>query len=250
MKKARFIGGTVFWDTFLAFRVCWIRGRYGGGKTTLGFIMSARLYAEGHARSVVSNIPLTIASPAVAPLKDAAILLDESWIYIETRKDVLDYAAFVRKFGHYLILPSVFPIHNRLSFFFVQRVFNGYTVGLPMWFYQWGIRDKSVKESGYFAILNPTAVFNHFPTKFVAGDDAGISEVLHVTAKMEGYKGTRKQQYRRRVTASDLAQVEISYNDDEAEEIEETLDDFSSSLDAGVSDMEEAVRKASRFTRR
>lgn len=238
MSKAQFIGGQIFWDTFTAFRVCWLRGRYGGGKTAMGVLMAARLLAEKRVKQVVSNIPLSFNVVPSAPLAESAILLDESWIYIENRKDVLDYAGFVRKFNHYLILPSVFPIHNRLSFFFVQRIFNGYTVGLPAWFYRWGIRDKDVKESGVFALWNPKAVYFHYPTNFVAGDDGGISDVLHETTKKAGFKGTRREF---RTASVDIGSFEkdIDYDSD----ISETLDDFSQSMDNVLADMETQTRK-------
>jgi hypothetical protein len=203
----------------------------------LSVLMAARLLAEGRVKNVVSNIPLTFSVSPVAPLGESAILLDESWVYLETRKDVMDYAGFVRKFNHYLLLPSVFPVHNRLSFLFVQRVFNGYTVGLPVWFYRWGLREKDVKEYGYFGLFNPTAAYNHYPTKIVAGDDGGISDALTATAKMAGFKGTRSEQ--RRVSSPVSVDIEGMGQGD----ISEHLDDFVHSMDDQLADIE-AQRKA------
>lgn len=245
--KAYFLFGQTFWETFCAFRACWLRGRYGGGKTLLAVAMAARLLAEEKVNKVVSNIPLSFSVPPPENnLKDAAILLDESWIYINTRQDSLDYAAFVRKFNTYLLFPSVFPIHNRLSFFFVQRVFNAYSVGLPFWVYEYGIRDKVVKEKGLFALVNPTALFGHYPTLFVAGDDNGISKALKETSKNEGYKGTRQQQAIYNPFLGDEVRRGVGVVDD----IEETLDDFTYSLDSSVSDMEEQARKIIRSIRK
>lgn len=239
MSKAQFIGGQLFWDTFTAFRICWLRGRFGGGKTALAVLMSARLLAEKRVKQVVSNMPVTFAVSPVAPLEESAILLDESWVYLETRKDVYDYAAFVRKFNHYLLLPSVFPVHNRLAFFFVQRVFNGYTVGLPVWFYRWGLRDKDVKEYGYFGLWHPKAVYFHYPTKAVAGDDGGISEVLAETNKAAGFKGTRKEHKRASVTV-----------DGDLSDLSETMDDFTQDMDFMLADMEAQGTRIIRNARR
>lgn len=242
--KAQFIGGSIFWETFCAFRVCWFRGRFGGGKTLLSVLMAARLLAENRVQSVVSNIPLTFASSPTVPLKSSAIILDESWIFIETRKDVMDYAAFVRKFNHYLLLPSVFPVHNRLSFFYVQRVFNGYTVGVPCWFYRWGLRDKDVKEYGYFGLWNPKAAYFHYPTEAVGGDDGGISDALAATAKMAGFKGTRTQQQRT------SAAVSIDLEGMGPSDMEETLDDFSHTMDDQLAEFEKQGVKIIRSNRR
>jgi hypothetical protein len=130
-----------------------------------------------------------------------------------------------------------------LSFFTVQRVFNAYTVGIPVWFYRWDIRDKSVKEHGYFGVYHPHSVFNHYPTKFVAGDDGGISDAVFETSKMAGFRGTRKQQ---RVTAIEFDTGERS----NSEEIEGVMDEFEFSAGQLVQDLEEQARKAAARIRR
>lgn len=236
-KKAQFVGGNVFWDTFCAFRVAWIRGRYGAGKTSLAVMMANRLLAEGRVEVVVGNIPMTTKSEVSVPLPSAAILLDEAWLYIEGRKDVSDYGGFVRKFEHYLLLPSVFPVHARFSYFFVQRVFNGYTLGLPLWFYRWGLRQADIREYGYFAIMHPTAVFGHYPTKYVPGTDGGVGDAISATAKQAGYIGTRKEQKMTQVVMSDL---DRSGNYDE---IVEAMDDGAFRMEETLADFEKEGRK-------
>jgi hypothetical protein len=180
-------------------------GRYGAGKTSLSVLLMARLLAEKRVSRIVSNIPLSFGNPISkddilnivlekAPMLNTGILLDEAWIYIEDRQSVSDYGGFIRKFNHYLALPSVFPIHPRFSFFYVQRIFNGYTIGFPIWVYRWTINNRGVKENGTFGVYNPHAVFGHYPSDFVPGDDAHISDAVSLTAKISGFKGTRRAQ--------------------------------------------------------
>lgn len=221
-------------------------GRYGAGKTSLAVICAARLLAEKRVEKIVSNIPLSFSTqlPPVArdendeiilssviKLFNAGILLDESWMYIDDRQATLDYAGFIRKYNHYLMLPSVFPINIRLSYFYVQRVFNGYSVGLPAWFYKWNINNRGIKESGHFAVWNPKSVFGHYPTDFTPGDDANISDTLIGTARLEGFKGTRKQQKNRKVkqktNEEDISIFdELEQMEDISTEIGEARDDF------------------------
>lgn len=235
--KARFIGGDLFWSMLLAYRVVWYMGRYGAGKTSLAVICAARLLAEKRVERVVSNIPLSFYDPVKTtdtfrPLENAAILLDEAWIYLDSRSSVLEYAGFVRKFNHYLLLPSVFPVHPRLSYFYVQRVFNGYSVGLPVWFYKWSINNKGIKEDGHFGIINPRAVFGHYPTDFVPGDDGNISDLVNATAKNAGYKGTRADAKRTtKKQKSDKESIDTFHDDiqtmeDAAYQMEEAKEDI------------------------
>ena len=232
MKKARFVGGDTFWNMFLAYRTCWFMGRYGGGKTSLAVIMAARLLAEKRINNVFSNIPLSFStslddigtmtgSEFSDWFKNCALLLDETWIYINDRNAVVDYAAFIRKFNQYLLMPSVFPVHQRLSYFFVQRVFNGYTLGIPAWFYQWNISNRGIKEKGYFAVTNPTAVFGQYPTDYVPGDDGGISKAVTALATIEGFRG--KMNGRKNKTSGN---EEIEQMEDVTAEIGEYAEDL------------------------
>lgn len=246
--RAQFIGASTFWGMLTNFRVLWLTGRYGAGKTSLAFLCAAKLLAEGYCEHVVSNIPCSFASAPSALPRPSAIVLDESWIYIEGRKDVYDYAGFVRKFNHYLLLPSVFPIHARLSYFSVQRVFNAYTMGIPAWWYRWNLRSKDVKENGYFGVLNPKSIFGHYPTDFVAGDDGGISDELKEVSKRAGFKGTRREQSRSAVAVSFEKEDNYSrpqLDDEDLQVVADEIEDSANQFSGAVEDME-AIEKAFR----
>jgi len=234
MKQAQFIGGGLFWDMFLAYRILWASGRFGAGKTSLAVLVMARLLAEKRISRVISNIPLSFASPIdqadildiikeKKAMIDTGILLDEAWIYVEDRKSVLDYAGFVRKFNHFLALPSVFPIHPRLSFFSVQRIFNGYSIGLPAWFYKWTINNRGVRENGHFAVYHPVAVFGSYPSDYVPGDDARISEVVALSAQVSGFKGTRKSHKKKEEGSIDEEYKDNSSMSNDLEQIEDVV---------------------------
>ena len=232
-KRASFVGGQLFWDMFLAYRVAWIMGRYGAGKTSLAVLMLGRLIAEKRVTHAVSNIPVDFATslqpdtPLFSNFQDAGLLLDEAWIYLDDRQSVLDYAAFIRKFNHFLLLPSVFPIHPRLSYFFVQRVFNAYTVGFPFWVYKWNINNKGIKENGYFAIQYPTAVFGHYPSDFVPADDGNISDAVTRTAQLRGFVGNKKKRGAKKDAPDNFDMAESAeVFEDVASQIEDAKDDF------------------------
>lgn len=182
MARTRIIllGFEIFYSLLRAYRVVWLRGRFGGGKTSLAVMLSAKLLADGYINCVVSNVPCTFSIELDKVKEDEgwAILLDESWLYLSEKSRIYDYAAYLRKLNHYLLLPSVWPLHYRLSFFSVMRVFNAYTIGLPVWVYRYDVSMRAFSEHGYFAVVRPDQIFNHFDTKFIPSDDGGVSERL------------------------------------------------------------------------
>lgn len=242
-KPLAFVGGSDFWNMLLAYRIVWIHGRYGAGKTSLAVMIAARLMAEGYIDQCWSNMPMTFSSkPGSGSYDHVGIVLDEAWLYLETRRDVRDYAAFVRKFEHYLILPGIFPIHARLNFLRVQRIFNGYVVGFPAWFYRWRLKYADIKETGTFFIMNPTSIFGHYPTKFVPGDDGGISDEIVAVSKRQGFMGTRSEQYKdqdpdNKPNGSGFSMDETIAN----------LDDVAFEFDETIQGIEEAITKAKKF---
>ena len=111
----KFIMAEDFFSMLVFFRVLYLEGRPGAGKTYLSVLLSAYLLSGGYVKRVVSNVPISWGEKAIAPLTDACIILDESWMYINSRSDVMDYAGFVRKFNHYLLLPSVYAAPSILT---------------------------------------------------------------------------------------------------------------------------------------
>lgn len=225
IKRIGFAGADEFLGMLHAFRICWLSGRFGGGKTSLAVILAAKLLADGKVDTVVSNFSTSLSSdvPSAGGLYNSAIVLDESWIYLDDRSSVTTYAAFVRKFNHYLILPSVWPPHNRFTFLSVQRVWNAYVVGLPAWVYRWQLGMKSVKEKGYFAVFNPSAVFGMYDTEYVPVDDGGISDAIKRTGELRGFKGKPLGGGMAQIFGGDGADAAIDAIEDAAFEVNEAV---------------------------
>jgi hypothetical protein len=180
--KSRIIG-TQFLKLLLGFRILNIRGRYGGGKTLLSVWIAYWLMAGGYTKKIVSNIAVQNDNDDQGQIEDCAVILDESWMYIQSRQDVLNYSAYLRKLGSYLLLPSVFDVHSRLSFFSCNRIMNLQNVGLPIWVYRWDLASKSYRENGHFFLLNPERIFGLYDTNYIPSDDRGISKRLADTVE-------------------------------------------------------------------
>jgi hypothetical protein len=171
--------GFLFADAFLRmvanYRVVWLSGRFGGGKTSLAVWIAAWLVRNHYAERLVSNIPITgRVDPPPVPINNTVILLDESWMYVDSWNDVKAYAAFLRKANLYLLLPSVWAPHSRLRILECHRVFNGVVIGLPFWVYRWSLGMASISEKGYFMLWRPERVFGLYDTEYIPRDDGGI----------------------------------------------------------------------------
>lgn len=185
-----FLGAGTFLALLAAYRVCWLSGRFGGGKTSLGVWIAAWLVANKYAGQIVSNMALRGAtSPCPVPLVDAALLIDETWLYIDNWKDVKSYAAFLRKLNLYLIMPSVWPPHPRLRLLEVHRVFNARVIGLPVWVYRWSLSMQSIGEKGYFMLWFPERVFKFYDSLSIPKDDGGIVAALAASVGLPGEGG-------------------------------------------------------------
>lgn len=184
----RFLNSETMWGNLTGFRTLWLSGRYGGGKTSLAIALGARLLKEGYADKIVANFPMIGRTyPVPVPLTNAVIILDEAWQYMKDGQAVEDYAAFLRKFNVYLIMPSVLDIHHSLRYLATWRVFNGEVIGLPMWFYRWKLFSRSMSDQGFWVAHRPHTIFGSYPTKgIVKGGDGGISKAIRATVEMFG----------------------------------------------------------------
>jgi NTP pyrophosphatase (non-canonical NTP hydrolase) len=186
-----------------AFRTVWIRGRYGGGKTSFAVWLTLELLKRRYARHVVSNIELTHpslefvratnekkflrelvelyesaasvedVSSITSELVDCVILIDESWRLLAedmpaaTRKTL---TAYLRKLNQYLVMPSVMSVHKSLTVFCIERVWDGRAaLGIPLWWYALITRthDSIVLTSFFFTHFR---VFKYYRSHALVSD--------------------------------------------------------------------------------
>jgi len=190
-----------------AFRTVWIRGRYGGGKTSFAVWLTLELLKRRYARHVVSNIELTHdklelvrvtnekkflrelvelyehaatvddVSTLTSELIDCVILIDESWRLLaedmpsQTRKTL---TAYLRKLNQYLVMPSVMSVHKALTNFSVERVWDGRAaLGISLWWYALITKThESVVTTSYF--------FTHFDVFKYYTSHALVSDKLYI----------------------------------------------------------------------
>lgn len=174
------------------YRMVWLSGRYGGGKTSLAVFIAQWLCRKSYARYIASNIDLAVGRlvATVSPselrrvscegpvYRDTVILMDEAWTVLGKgagRKQVVDWLAYMRKGNNFLIMPSVLPLVSEVGVLRVERVFNGLVLGLPVWLYRWRLGDdKRGGDKGWFPFLHPTSVFGLYDTASIPGENYKI----------------------------------------------------------------------------
>ena len=154
--------------TIRNFRSAWFGGRYGGGKTALAVATAGYIVAAGWADKIYANFPMRwrLALLEDTDMRDAVIVLDEGWSMVETWDDVKAFAAFLRKRNLYVLIPSVFPPHQRLKFLSIMRIFNGFSVGIPAWFYSATLSGMGGKPERYiFSWITPDEIYGLYDTE-------------------------------------------------------------------------------------
>lgn len=174
------------------YRMVWICGRFGGGKTALAVYIAQWLCRKGYARYIASNIRLgfgrELRSVSAGDLRhydcngptfrDMVILMDESWQVLgkgASRKAVIEWLAFMRKGNNFLIMPSVLPLVQEVNVLKVERMFNGLVLGLPGWLYRWSLGDyRRGGDRGHYWFSNPQQVFGLYDTTQIPSEDYTI----------------------------------------------------------------------------
>ena len=185
VSKPRFFFADDFLNMTLVTRTLYLTGRYGGGKTSLAFILAAWLYDQGKVDTIHANVPSVLCEPPIVPVERACFVVDEAHAFLDNARDAKEAAAYLRKWEIWLLMPSVFPPHRRLSSLWCQRIFNGYVLGIPCWFYKWTVKQAAVTEKGYFVIARPDKIFGFYDTKGIPPDDGGLFTALKMTQDIE-----------------------------------------------------------------
>lgn len=166
-------------DYVRLYRMLWLSGRFGGGKTSLAIALAQALCAKGYARFIASNIPLffgreirrvdikglrAVDAAGLPVVRDTVIILDEAWQHLGERKGHAadDWLAYMRKANNFLLMPSVLPLAKVVQQLTCARFFNGMVFGIPLWLYWWrlGKTGKGVDgDKGRFWWWHPAKVF-------------------------------------------------------------------------------------------
>ena len=236
------------------YRVAWMGGGYGTGKTLLCFQLAYELVLSGRYRYILSNCnSVWTDSPENVKVRDdifvdAVVILDEAALFLAMRSDAKKFLIGLRKLNITILCPSVLDLPTVLKTLQINRTLNLTRVGFPYWRYEYRLVSGSVKEKGNFGIFKPQQIYGIYDTLDYPVDDCYLSEWFQYWMenakdsrpdwvtwghppdhKPEGYTGTQGEN-------SDLVEL--------GRQLEETQQEVSSLQDAlSVSSFERSEKK-------
>lgn len=167
-----------------SYRVIWIDGRYGGGKTSLAHMLAYELLKSGKYKYLVSNVNSVWRDkredikPDADKRLNCVVILDEGGLFIDDPRKAQRFKTALRKLNVVVITPSVEPPSSRMKFITVQRELSFEFVGLPAYLYRWSLKKGMVTEKGRFAWWKPAGIFGIYDTSQNPMSDSGIAGFL------------------------------------------------------------------------
>ncbi len=190
-----------FLYNLLAYRILWIRGRLGGGKTLLAVALAQHLIERHGMRGVVANFPVALRHhewrephPDGHPrgVRGSVCIWDEAGLFLDRRAWATNdrgVGALLRKLDSVLLLPSVTPPDLRLSYFSVARDLRLSLPGGESWRYVWQLALPGTRpEAGTFWLM-PAPYYGLYDTRYIPVDDAGYMTLWRATIVSMGAGG-------------------------------------------------------------
>jgi hypothetical protein len=169
------------------FRVVWIKGRVGFGKTALSVYLAKALLDAQLVDGVISNFPTILPAHIHdddGTLFNRVVLFDEAWQFVDNRTSISNergYGAFSRKYGCIFLLPSVQPVDKRLRQITIQPLYRNIFTGVTTWEF---VVDDSEKEAaksrGRFSFDTKLA-YGLYSTEYIPINDGGIMRRFNQT---------------------------------------------------------------------
>lgn len=202
-----FIGAGAFLPLVNMYRLVWLSGRFGGGKTLMAFAIAQQYLERGYrlvtnARTVWADAPDSVRLDVHGHLR-AVVLLDEGGIYLKASVQVEQMCAYAAKMDVVYLIPSYWPPVRAAQVVTVQPVWSLLYVGIPVTFYKWQVRQGAMRDSGWFAFALPSKLYGVY-SRNDPGADANVVVQWAVT---------RMQEFRRRWGHADFHSLSVQSHD-------------------------------------
>lgn len=228
------LNADVFIATCQSYRLVWISGRFGGGKTSLAYRISIPFLDKGY-RLITNNQSVWSDQPEDVKLGEnnhlhSVVILDEGGLWFKSSKQIEMIASYAAKMDVIYLLPSFWPPTRSAQVLVVQPIFNLKSAGLPVIVYKWKVKLGSFSDGGTFFWLNPEEIYGIYSRQDPGDSGADIVQWLI----------ERTEQFRSRYGRTDsIPEMEVT----ELDRLEDAVSTMAESADQWAS---VSLRKPSR----
>ena len=165
-----------------SYRMVWIGGRFGGGKTSLSYVIAEHYLRQGY-RLVTNNRCVWADDTNNVQLEDAGklkavVLLDEGGLYFKASKQIEQICAYAAKMDVIYLLPTFFPPAPAARVLTIQPVYSLMSAGIPLIVYRWRVKLGAWDDAGGFAWWYPRAIYGIYSRQDPGSDPQEIIDWL------------------------------------------------------------------------
>jgi hypothetical protein len=179
------------------YRLCWISGRFSGGKTSFAYRAAYEYLKKGY-RLVTTNASCwgdeldsvrlldCPDNPKLHNKLHCVCLLDEGGLYFKSTKQIEQVAAYAAKMDVIYMIPSFFPPVRSAQVVTVQPIFGLRAAGIPLIVYKWRAHIGGFDDSGFFLWWWPQEVYGVYSRQDPGAEPDDV--VAFLIKRMEEYK--------------------------------------------------------------
>lgn len=217
------------------YRLVWILGRFGGGKTSLAYKI-AEFYGNQGYRLLSNNYSIWADDWKDVSLDKnnhlhAVVIWDEGGQYFTDARQIKQIAAYANKMDVIHLIPSYFPPCRAAQVVTIQPQFNLKSAGIPLIVYKWRVRLGGFQDEGNFYWLNPKEIYGVY-SRQDPGDTAG-ELVEYLTKKTEEYRSAYGRERTNNVFEVEESSSQFQVFSDGVEAFQEGVDSLAKTLSKG-----------------
>lgn len=241
------LGGANIRGLIQEYRLCWICGRFSGGKTSLAYALAYEWLRKGY-RLVTTNASVWADDmdqvkliwpdgPDASPRLRTVCILDEGGLYFKASAQIEQVAAFAAKMDCIYLIPSFFPPVRAAQVVTVQPIFGLRAAGIPLIVYQWRTKIQGFDDRGLFYWWRPSEVYGVYSRQDPGSEpDEVVDWLITRSDEYQQWYADRHNRKRQRGRRNGLQSVAISggafgasgsdFLRDAATEIADAADEF------------------------
>ncbi len=211
-------GGSNIVGLVQEYRLCWISGRFSGGKTSLAYRLAYEYLNRGY-RLISTNATVWADSldhvgliypdgPEAAPKLRTVVILDEGGLYFKASAQIEQVAAFAAKMDCIYLIPSFFPPVRAAQVVNIQPVWGLKSAGIPLIVYSWRVKLGAFDDRGFFVWWRPSEVYGVYSRQDPGAEPDEV--VTWLIDQTDEYQRVYAQRHNRKRRADRVREVEVS----------------------------------------